>query len=42
MALRRLTREDFAEGLAMAIADAERSRAEESCRSGCCRAAHPG
>jgi hypothetical protein len=30
MALRQLTREDFAEGLAMAIADAERSRAEEA------------
>ena len=30
LALRQLTREDFAEGLAMAIADAERSRAEEA------------
>ena len=34
MALRQLTREDFAEGLAMAIADAERSRAEEAAAAG--------
>ena len=30
LALRQLTREDFAEGLSMAIADAERSRAEQA------------